>query len=231
MTLDLRLGDGNVHQVALYLLDWDTLIRTETVDIINPATGAILESRLVTDYHDGKYLVLNIRGRVWIRFRGSNVVLSGLFIDPLSTLQGVVAPPDFSMFENTVSTELPFSIRAGSNVLSGIRVTASTSNPELIPSANLRLGGEGTNRTIQLAPLSDRSGLLRVFLSAEIAGARLTNSFRVFVLPVNHSPTPQNQGVAASSHRDWRVSSSPASPLTPQEITPKQRPRSKQLRS
>ena len=218
MTLDLRLGDGDVHQVALYLLDWDTLIRTETVDIINPATGAILESRLVTDYHDGKYLVLNIRGRVWIRFRGSNVVLSGLFIDPLSTLQGVVAPPDFSMFENTVSTELPFSIRAGSNVLSGIRVTASTSNPELIPSANLRLGGEGTNRTIQLAPLSDRSGLLRVFLSAEIAGARLTNSFRVFVLPVNHSPTPQNQGVAASSHRDWRVSSSPASPLTPQEI-------------
>ena len=80
--LDVNLTDGNTHQVALYLLDWDTTSRTETVQITDATSGAVLNTQNVSNFSNGTYLVWTLSGHVKITVTctaGLNGVASGLF--------------------------------------------------------------------------------------------------------------------------------------------------------
>jgi hypothetical protein len=82
-TVDLNFNDANTHQVSLYLLDWDNYNgRTERVDILD-ANNTLLDSRAVSSFVNGEYLVWNLTGHVIIQVTNtnasSNAVMSGLF--------------------------------------------------------------------------------------------------------------------------------------------------------
>ena len=82
--IDLAFNDSNVHQVALYLLDWDTYGggRTQRVDIVD-TSGGVLDTRPVSGFVNGEYLVWNLSGHVIVRITNTNpsahAVVSGLF--------------------------------------------------------------------------------------------------------------------------------------------------------
>jgi hypothetical protein len=81
-TVDMNFNDGNTHRVSAYFLDWDTNSRSERVDVVDPVTGKVLDTRTVSSFHNGTYLVWNFTGHVQIRITklgGANAVLSGLF--------------------------------------------------------------------------------------------------------------------------------------------------------
>jgi RHS repeat-associated protein len=86
-TIDINLTDGNTHKVALYTLDWDgNNSRNGTIEILNAATNAVLDTRALNTYSSGKYFVWQMRGHVKIRLThisppGWNQVVSGLFFD------------------------------------------------------------------------------------------------------------------------------------------------------
>ena len=83
-SIDLNLT-GGAHQVALYLLDWDSNGRSEQVDALDAASGKVLDSRTVNTFVGGEYLVWDVSGDVAFRLTrksGNNAVLSGLFFDP-----------------------------------------------------------------------------------------------------------------------------------------------------
>jgi hypothetical protein len=80
---DVKITDGAVHRLAFYMLDWDGLNRTQRIEVHDAATGALLDSRDVTNFRNGQYLVWEVSGNVqiWVVNRGSgNAVASGLFI-------------------------------------------------------------------------------------------------------------------------------------------------------
>ena len=82
-TIDLNLMDGNVHQIAVYCLDWDTG-RAETVDILDAVSGSVLDTHSLTSFTNGQWLVWNLTGHVTIRVTrnvGGNAVLSGVFFN------------------------------------------------------------------------------------------------------------------------------------------------------
>jgi hypothetical protein len=83
-TLDVNLGaDGGTHQVALYLVDWDSQGRSERVDVYDAATGVRYDTRTVSAFGGGAYLVFNVSGHVRFQLTdlaGPNAVLSGLFL-------------------------------------------------------------------------------------------------------------------------------------------------------
>lgn len=86
-TLDLNLMDGKQHQVALYLLDFDHLGRSETVQVADAASGAVLDTHAISNLQGGQYLVWNLSGHVRITITCTgvlNAVASGLFFDPTS---------------------------------------------------------------------------------------------------------------------------------------------------
>ncbi len=79
---DVNLTDGKSHQFVLYALDWDTTSRAETIQIVDASSSAVLDTRSISSFSAGIYLVWNISGHVKInvtRTAGANAVISGAF--------------------------------------------------------------------------------------------------------------------------------------------------------
>src|SRR5258705_1278772 len=67
-TIDQNLTDGNSHQVGIYALDWDgNNSRQARIEILDAGTNAVLDSRDITAYSSGKYLLWNLRGHVKVK--------------------------------------------------------------------------------------------------------------------------------------------------------------------
>ena len=84
-TIDLNLTDGNSHQVALYLLDWDSNARAEAISILDAATGVSLDNESYSSFNGGVYAVWTLKGHVHIQVTltgGVNAVVSALFFGP-----------------------------------------------------------------------------------------------------------------------------------------------------
>jgi len=81
-SIDLNLTDGNVHPVGVYLVDWDSTSRSETLEVHDAGTDALLDTRTVSGFHNGQYLLWNIKGHVTLRVikvAGVNALVNGLF--------------------------------------------------------------------------------------------------------------------------------------------------------
>jgi subtilisin family serine protease len=89
-TVDLAFSDSATHQVAFYMVDWDAWGggRTQRVDILD-SNGNLLDSRNVSTFGSGQYLVWNLTGHVVAKFTStnsnSNAVVSGIFFGPGAT--------------------------------------------------------------------------------------------------------------------------------------------------
>ncbi len=85
-TLDVDITDGQSHQVAVYMVDWDSYEgpRQALIEALDGDTLEILDSQTLTDYVGGNYLVWNLAGHVVLRFTNTgpaNVVTSGIFFN------------------------------------------------------------------------------------------------------------------------------------------------------
>jgi hypothetical protein len=84
-TMDLNLTDGQTHRASFYALDYDWHgTRTQQFDLIDAATGNVLDSRTISSYEQGQYVSWNVSGHVLIRVTNvgsSNAVVSGMFLD------------------------------------------------------------------------------------------------------------------------------------------------------
>jgi hypothetical protein len=84
-TVDINLSGSQTRQVALYLLDWDQNgLRSQRLDVLDASTGQVLDTRSVSSFANGQYLIWTLGGHVQIRLTNlagptSNAVLSGIF--------------------------------------------------------------------------------------------------------------------------------------------------------
>ena len=81
---DIKLIDGNTHQIALYALDWDSYrgVRAETIQVVDANSNAVLDTENLPSFTTGTYMVWNITGHVRINVtltNGVNAVISGVF--------------------------------------------------------------------------------------------------------------------------------------------------------
>ncbi len=87
-TINLNLLDGNAHRIALYLLDWDSTTRAESISILDATSNAVLNTQTFSSFHNGEYAVWNVQGHVLIQVTktgGSNGVVAGIFFDTAPT--------------------------------------------------------------------------------------------------------------------------------------------------
>lgn len=81
---DVNFTDGKTHPFTMYLVDWDTTGRAETIQIVDATTGKILDTRKITNFNTGEYAQWNISGHVTVNVTcdaGLNAVVSGLFFN------------------------------------------------------------------------------------------------------------------------------------------------------
>lgn len=86
-SVDFNFIDGQTHKLSLYFCDWDRSNRSQLVEVLNAATGAVLDTRTVSNFQSGIYLSWNVKGSIRVRVTklgGNNVVLNGVFFDPAS---------------------------------------------------------------------------------------------------------------------------------------------------
>lgn len=105
-SIDVNVTDGQTYQLALYFLDWDQQNRAEIINTLDPTTNALLDTRVVTSFGNGTYVVWNVRGHITLQITASpgtvNAVVSGVFIAPVAapgatptvTPTGVATPAD-----------------------------------------------------------------------------------------------------------------------------------------
>jgi Concanavalin A-like lectin/glucanases superfamily/Protein of unknown function (DUF1573) len=87
-SLDVNITDGHTHQIALYALDWDQQGRAETIQAVDGVSGAVLDTRNLSNFSNGVYDVWNVSGNVKFNITlagGINAVISGAFFDPANT--------------------------------------------------------------------------------------------------------------------------------------------------
>ena len=86
-TIDVKLTDGNAHQVSFYALDWDSTARSQTINVLDVVTGTVLNSQYLPpgSFHNGEYLVWSVTGSVQFQVvfdhTNWNAVISGVFFD------------------------------------------------------------------------------------------------------------------------------------------------------
>ncbi len=83
-TINVNMGDGQTHDLALYAVDLDGKGRSEQIQIINPLTGAVLDTETISSFSGGVYLQWAVSGDVEINVTNLgpvNAVVSGLFLD------------------------------------------------------------------------------------------------------------------------------------------------------
>lgn len=117
-TIAFDAGDTQVHLVSLYLLDWDNGgARHETIDILDPVTSAVLDTRTMQMFPSGQYWTWSITGAVTIRITnvgGSNAVVNGMFLGTGGPLPPppTWAPSSVTPFHNDGTDQLKFCMDA-----------------------------------------------------------------------------------------------------------------------
>jgi hypothetical protein len=108
-TVDVNLTDGQTHDLELYFDDWDNSSRSEQVQISSATTGAVLDTETVSSFTSGVYLDWKVSGNIVIKFTrvaGTNAVLNGLFLDPVSNSTSTAAVVEQTMTNSTSTIPL-----------------------------------------------------------------------------------------------------------------------------
>jgi len=111
-----------------------------------------------------------------------------------------VAPPsgpptisnisDQSTNEDTPTPAIAFAVGDAESMASNLVVTATSSNPTLVPDANIHLDGVESSRTITIAPATNQFGTAIITLTvADEASNTVSADFVLSVLSVNDAPT------------------------------------------
>jgi hypothetical protein len=137
-TVDLNFTDGQTHRTAMYFVDWDLSGRTQTVEVLDAGSGAVLNSQTLSGFGSGKYLVWDLKGAVRVRLTkvsGFNAVLNGLFFGPAGSSGGALQQTtSASLSQSNVSVRITgtpgqvFKIYSSTNLSSWTEVTTVTLN-------------------------------------------------------------------------------------------------------
>ena len=120
---------------------------------------------------------------------------------------------DQSTYEDTPTRSLEFVIGDRESPAGELHLSASSSNPILVPVGSVALAGEGTRRTLRITPATDQSGEAQITVTVtDLAGQTASTSFHSCPLPERsardrHVPEPlqfRGGGAASGAHRRER---------------------------
>ncbi len=91
--------------------------------------------------------------------------------------------------EDTPTGAIAFTVGDVETAAASLSVSASSSNPTLVPNANITLGGSGANRTITLAPAANITGATTITVTVSDGSLSASTNFTLNVNAVNDAPT------------------------------------------
>ena len=230
-SLDVNITDGKTHQVALYALDWDTYLggRSETLQVVDATSNAVLDTRSISSFTNGIYLVWNLSGHVRVNVvtNTGNAVLSGIFFggSSASTQSGqgqVCINPTAVNFGNvnigTTGSQQATILNCGSSVFSILNISISGNGYSIAkPTLPVALPpGQSMTLPVAFQPSATGSVSGAVTIASSVPSASTVvnlGATGVGFAPVITSQ-PVNQTVVASQSATFSVADTGTSPMT-----------------
>ena len=105
-----------------------------------------------------------------------------------NTAPTVSSIPNTTVAANTATPALAFTVGDAETSAASLTVSATSSNPTLVPNANIALGGSGASRTVKVTPAANQSGSATITLSVSDGALAATSSFALTVSSVTTPP-------------------------------------------
>jgi hypothetical protein len=96
---------------------------------------------------------------------------------------------DQTVNEDAATAALAFTVGDAETAAGSLTVSGGSSNPALVPAANIVFGGSGANRTVTVTPLADQSGSATITVTVSDGISSASDTFLLTVNPVNDNPT------------------------------------------
>lgn len=132
-----------------------------------------------------------------------------LVVNSVNDAPTISAIADLSINEDTASAVIPFTIGDVDTPVGSLTVTATSSNPTLIPVGNIVLAGTGANRTVRVTPAANQNGTATVTLNVSDGTSTTTETFEVNVTPFPIHPqsalSPKQALKMESSRLPWQI--------------------------
>ncbi|MEI7935651.1 MAG: hypothetical protein WCK27_03090 [Verrucomicrobiota bacterium] len=109
---------------------------------------------------------------------------------------------------NQPTAPVTFNVGSGTTPASNLVVTAGSSNPALVPNANLTLSGTDSNRFLVINPANDQTGDTTITLAVTDGAYSATNTFSVTFYQTNYASMPWISSVADQTN-GWNQATAP----------------------
>ncbi len=106
-TINVNLGDGKTHDLAIYAVDGNAQGRSERVQVLNAVTGSVLDTETISSFTTGEFLQWAVTGNVVIKvtsLSGPDAVISGVFLDTPPAVPSGVTQINGTALGNWVGT-------------------------------------------------------------------------------------------------------------------------------
>jgi hypothetical protein len=184
---DINFVDGATHRLAMYCLDWKGTATdgvAQSVTVMDAVNKTVFDTRTVTAFQNGIWLVWDIKGHVQIRVTGTgtglNAYVHGLFFGGASAL--TAAP--------VISNAIAAFYYAGSSV--SYSITASNS-PTSYDAVGLPTGLSVNTATGRISGIPTLPGTYNVALNATNSSGTDT---KLVVLTIYGAPNITSSNVA-----------------------------------
>ena len=119
------------------------------------------------------------------------LTVSGSFtltVTPLNDPPTISSIANQTIFSGGTTGPIGFTVGDVETALSSLALSGSSSNPSLVPNANIVLGGSGANRTVAVTPAPGQVGTATITVTVSDGSATASKSFAVTV-NLNSPPT------------------------------------------
>ncbi len=126
----------------------------------------------------------------YIQIDGVNGATGTVYLNySLNTVPTITTISSVATSEDGAATSRSFTVGDKETAAGNLQVSATSSNPTLIPAGNIVLGGSGASRTIGVQSAPNKNGSATITVTVRDAGGLSTSSsFSVTVAAVNDAP-------------------------------------------
>jgi hypothetical protein len=110
-------------------------------------------------------------------------------VNPVNDLPTISGITNQAVSEDTPGDAIPIVVRDTETFPNLLVLSASSSNPELVPDGNLSFGGSGSNRVLVVKAVNGQLGLAVITVTVtDLDGGAVSTNFNVTVISMNDSP-------------------------------------------
>ncbi len=163
------------------------LIPNPIVNYLSPGNSGAISFTSLSNANGSALITVTVNDG-----QGSNNLVSRTFtvtVIPVNDAPVVSALASQVTSENMATGPIPFLVGDVDNSAGTLVVTGSSSNPVLMPNANIVFGGSGANRTINLVPSTNQTGASTITINVSDGMASVSSAFLLTVIPANTPPS------------------------------------------